>query len=85
MMIAVKDGKVKAVIRQRRGVVWCPYCDRSRMVSTGLICDGCGAEFSETVETPVEATTEPETITETTEDAETPSESPPRRRREGSA
>jgi len=79
-MIAVKDGQVKAVIRQRRGVVWCPFCDRSRMVSTGLICDGCGAEFSETMETPVEAVVESEAVAETTEEAETPSESAPRRR-----
>ena len=80
-MIAVKDGEVKAVIRQRQGVVWCPYCDRSRMVSTGLICDGCGAEFSEAVETPVEAVVEPEAAAETSEDAETASESSSRRRR----
>ena len=85
MMIAVKDGKVKAVIRQRRGVVWCPYCDRSRLIRAGLICDGCGAEFSETVETPVEAAAEPETVTETANDTETLSESSPRRRREGPA
>jgi len=50
------------------------------MVSTGLICDGCGAEFSETMETPVEAVVEPEAVAETTEEAETPSESAPRRR-----
>jgi len=28
-MNAVKDNVVRAVLRHRRGVMWCPFCDRS--------------------------------------------------------
>ena len=45
-MQAELDGKILAVIRHRRGVLWCPFCDRSRQ-DNGLeqFCDGCNAKF----------------------------------------
>ena len=73
-MIAVINGEVKAVVRQMRGVVWCPFCDRSRSLKDGYFCDGCRAEFSAVVETPVEAVVEP--VVEASDEAETA----PRRR-----
>ena len=43
-------GEVKKITRERNGTAWCPFCDRSRMVATtGPICEGCLAEFRETV------------------------------------
>ena len=78
-MIATLNGETLPVSRQRVGVVWCPFCDRSRQLEMGYNCDGCGAAFedapvAEVVET-VEAAPESE---ETTEDAP---EQPRRRRR----
>ena len=43
-------GEVKQVMRERDGVVWCPFCDRSTMVSFS-ICAGCSAEFRESIAT----------------------------------
>ena len=47
-MQAELDGEIRIVIRQRRGVMWCPFCDRSRQ-DAGMeqICDGCNAKFSD--------------------------------------
>ena len=48
--IQASTGESRPVVRVRRGVVWCPFCDRSRLVATtGPICAGCGAEFVEAV------------------------------------
>ena len=43
-------GEVRQVVRERRGVAWCPFCDRSRLVATtGPFCDGCRCEFRDAV------------------------------------
>ena len=52
-------GEVRQVVRERRGVAWCPFCDRSRLVATtGPFCDGCRCEFRDAV---VEGQEEPAT------------------------
>ena len=52
-------GEVRQVVRERRGVAWCPFCDRSRMVATtGPFCDGCRCEFRDAV---IEVQEEPAT------------------------
>ena len=56
-------GETRPVIRNRRGVLWCPFCDRSRMnIGVEMICDGCNAVFKDdsadvAVPQPVEETT----------------------------
>ena len=72
--IQASTGESRPVIRERRGVVWCPYCDRSRQVATtGPICEGCGVEFVDTAPAPVVeeavAVVEPE-VAEEAEEAE---------------
>jgi hypothetical protein len=57
-MIAELNGETRAVLRHRRGVMWCPFCDRSRQ-DDGLEqrCDGCFAVFTdEAAEAAPEAT-----------------------------
>ena len=57
-MEAVLRNETKTVIRQHRGVLWCPFCDRSRQdMRPTPFCEGCGAEF---VGIPMETTPEPE-------------------------
>ena len=51
-MIAISNGEARAVVRQMRGVMWCPFCDRSRHETAPPFCDGCRAEFSEPAEIP---------------------------------
>ena len=53
-MIAELNGETRPVLRHRRGVIWCPFCDRSRMdEGIDLHCDGCHAKFTdEAAETP---------------------------------
>jgi len=48
-------GETRLVIRHRRGVVWCPFCDRSRM-DTGpeMMCDGCNAVFKDDAAEPIQ-------------------------------
>ena len=48
-------GETRQVIRHRRGVVWCPFCDRSRM-DTGpeMMCDGCNAVFKDDAAEPIQ-------------------------------
>jgi hypothetical protein len=42
------DGEIRAVTRHRRGVMWCPFCDRSRQdVGGEQWCDGCKGKFSD--------------------------------------
>ena len=56
-MQAKLEGETRQVIRRHRGVIWCPFCDRSRQESRATpFCEGCGAEF---VGIPVETTPEP--------------------------
>ena len=54
-MIAELNGEIRPVLRHRRGVIWCPFCDRSQMSNGGeLYCDGCHAKFTdEAAEAPV--------------------------------
>ena len=45
-MQAELNGETKPVLRQRRGVIWCPHCDRSCQDLGGeQYCDGCNAKF----------------------------------------
>ena len=57
-MIAMSNGEMRAVVRTVRGVMWCPFCDRSRHETTPPFCEGCRAEFSEPAENPVAAESE---------------------------
>ena len=73
--IQASTGESRPVIRERRGVVWCPFCDRSRQVATtGPVCEGCGVEFVDAAPAPVVeevvAAVEPEVVEEVVEEAE---------------
>lgn len=47
-MNATLNDETRPIIRERFGVIWCPFCDRSRQLTMdGLFCDGCRAEFTE--------------------------------------
>lgn len=51
----VATGEIKAVIRERRGVIWCPFCDQSKQVNHGgMFCNGCNATFTDSQEEAVE-------------------------------
>ena len=70
--IQASTGETRPVIRERRGVVWCPFCDRSRQVATtGPVCQGCGVEFVDAAPAPVVeevvAVVEPEVVKEVEE------------------
>jgi ribosomal protein L37AE/L43A len=68
--IQASTGESRPVIRERRGVAWCPFCDRSRQVATtGPICQGCGVEFVDAAPAPapVVAVVEPEVVKEVEE------------------
>ena len=56
-MQAELNGETKPVLRHRRGVMWCPHCDRSCQDTGGeQYCEGCNARFTDEVaETPVPA------------------------------
>jgi hypothetical protein len=51
-MYSELDGAI-ATVRIRFNVVWCGFCDRSRMIDdawdleTGVSCDGCDAMFKD--------------------------------------
>ena len=83
--IQASTGVSRPVIRERRGVVWCPFCDRSRQVATtGSFCEGGGVEFVATViaDTSINLIEEPVAIEEpevTYEDDK--AVEPPKRRR----
>ena len=73
--IQASTGESRPVIRERRGVAWCPFCDRSRqVVTTGPICEGCGVEFVDTVvdDTSINLIEEPVAIEEPEEVVEEP-------------
>jgi len=54
-MQAELDGEVKPVIRHRRGVMWCPFCDRSSQDRGGeQYCDKCRARFTDDAVEPVQ-------------------------------
>ena len=45
-MQAELNGETRPVLRHRRGVIWCPHCDRSCQDLGGeQYCDGCNAKF----------------------------------------
>ena len=47
-MNATLNNQTRPIIREHRGCIWCPFCDRSRQLSMdGAFCDGCRAEFTE--------------------------------------
>jgi len=47
-MQAELNGEVRAVIRNRRGVVWCPFCDTSSVLTGDLVrCASCSAAFND--------------------------------------
>ena len=49
-MNATLRNEARPVLRQHRGVLWCPFCDRSRQESQpSPFCEGCGAEFGAVV------------------------------------
>ena len=55
-MEAELSGEVRAILRNRRGVFWCPFCARSRMdEGIDMSCDGCGARFWDSGASPAEA------------------------------
>ena len=73
--IQASTGESRPVIRERRGVAWCPFCDRSRqVVTTGPICEGGGVEFVDTVadDTSINLIEEPVVIEEPEEVVEEP-------------
>lgn len=45
-MQAELEGVIRPVVRYRRGVIWCPFCDRSTQdEGIDVWCDGCNAQF----------------------------------------
>lgn len=41
-------GESRPVVRHRRGVLWCPFCDRSMQdTAIPLVCAGCNASFKD--------------------------------------
>jgi protein-arginine kinase activator protein McsA len=47
-MQAELNGEVRPITRNRRGVVWCPFCDTSSVLSSELLgCTSCLATFSD--------------------------------------
>ena len=49
-MIAELNGMTRPITRQRRGLLWCPWCDRSWLDSVSECAKeqgGCGACFGE--------------------------------------
>jgi len=69
-MNATLNDETRPIIREHRGVVWCPFCDRSRQLKMdGAFCDGCRAVFTESpveeaapVEAPAPAPAEEEAV-----------------------
>ena len=49
-MQAKLEGETRQVIRRHRGVIWCPFCDRSRQEGLDVWCDGCHAQFQDETE-----------------------------------
>ena len=55
-MQAELNGEIKPVLRQRRGVIWCPHCDRScQDIGGEQYCDGCNAKFIDDAAEPAPA------------------------------
>ena len=70
-MIAELNGETRPIARHRRGVVWCPFCDRSRQdAGSDQRCDGCFAEFKDEVADPAPAAPQRrrQAISESTQD-----------------
>ena len=49
-MIAILNGETRHVLRHRRGVMWCPFCDRSTQ-DEGIDrwCEACHAKFEDEI------------------------------------
>ncbi len=48
MIYATLNGEVRQVVREHRGVIWCPFCDRSsQILKEAMWCDGCHGQFSD--------------------------------------
>ena len=43
--IDMASGEVKEITRERAGVIWCPFCERSVIMAQATFCGGCHAEF----------------------------------------
>jgi ribosomal protein L37AE/L43A len=57
--IDVGTGEIRAIVRERRGVIWCPFCDRSQQLGLGLsYCSGCHVTFADSVVAEAEETAE---------------------------
>ena len=55
-MQAELNGETRPVLRHRRGVIWCPHCDRSCQDRGGeQYCAGCNAKFTDDVAEPAPA------------------------------
>ena len=47
-MQAELDNETRPIIRNRRGVIWCPFCDMSSVLTGDLLrCPGCFAVFKD--------------------------------------
>jgi ribosomal protein L37AE/L43A len=74
-MQAELRGEIRSVSRQHRGVIWCPFCDRSRQdEGLDMWCDGCHANFIDGVvdrvmEEEIPAVRRPRKRVETTENS----------------
>ena len=80
--IQASTGESRPVIRERRGVVWCPFCDRSRQVATtGPVCEGCGVEFVDAAPAPVVEEVVAEVVEEDAAYQDDKAVEPPKRRR----
>ena len=53
-MQAELEGVTRPVVRYRRGVIWCPFCDRSTQdEGIDVWCEGCNAQFMDEANEPV--------------------------------
>ena len=47
-MQAELDNETRPIIRNRRGVIWCPFCDMSSVLTGDLLrCPGCFDVFKD--------------------------------------
>jgi ribosomal protein L37AE/L43A len=80
--IQASTGESRPVVKERRGVAWCPFCDRSRQVeTTGPICEGCGVEFVDAAPAPVVEEVVAEVVEEDAAYQDDKAVEPPKRRR----
>ena len=47
-MQAELNGEIRSITRNRRGVIWCPFCDTSSILTGDLLgCSSCRATFKD--------------------------------------